>query len=303
MRKLFDFGLPRQLIELVLEFISGMRVKLCWGKVQTDLLDRGDVGAPQGSLEGMWNFGVYADNIHDRISEYVKGIGVGSEWVREVVNADDISLVNPTTGETNLALRAVFEGGVFDAFKFKATKCKIIGADDLDPTIFYVGNDEIERVDTGILLGAVINKQGIDMMAHVNRRADMVKHAIRQLKAWRTKGLSFDIVFKQLFMARIVPRFTFAFALLPYSKWKTTHKKIQKTLSKALRNACGWPNTNSVCPSSAIWLPICGFPPVLSFLRQQKLELAARLKLADHKASRVFRALSKGENGTYENKT
>ena len=37
-------------------------------------------------------------------------------------------------------------------------------------------------------------------------------------------------------------------------------------------------------------------------MRQQlKLELAARLKLADHKAGRVFRALSKGENGTFEN--
>ena len=37
-------------------------------------------------------------------------------------------------------------------------------------------------------------------------------------------------------------------------------------------------------------------------MRQQlKLELAARLKLADHKAGRVFRALSKRENGTFEN--
>ena len=89
MRKLVDFGLPRQLIELVIDFISGMRVKLCWGKVQTDLLDRGDVGAPQGSLEGMWNFGVYADNIHNLITKYVKGIGVGDEWVREIVYADD----------------------------------------------------------------------------------------------------------------------------------------------------------------------------------------------------------------------
>ena len=48
-------------------------------------MDRGDVGAPQGSLEGMWNFGVYADNIHSRISNSVKGTGVGSEWVREIV--------------------------------------------------------------------------------------------------------------------------------------------------------------------------------------------------------------------------
>ena len=126
--------------------------------VQTDLLERGNVGALQGSLEGMWNFGVYADNIHSEISNAVPGIGVGSEWVREVVYADDISPVNPTSGDTNLALRAVYEGGVFDALKFKAKKCKIIGADDLDPTIFYVGNDEINRVKTGILLGAVSDR-------------------------------------------------------------------------------------------------------------------------------------------------
>ena len=303
MRKLFDFGLPRQLIELVIDFISGMRVKLCWGKVQTDRLDRGNVGAPQGSLEGMWNFGVYADNIHSRISKHVEGISVGSEWVREVVYADDITPINPTSAETNLALRAVFEGGVFDAFKFKAKKCKIIGAGDSDSTIFYVGNEEIKRVKTGILLGAVINSTGIDTLAHVIRRAEMVENAVRQLKAWRTKGLPFDIVFKQLFLARVVPRFSYAFALFPYSKWGTTHEKIQKTLCKALRNVCGWPTPKSVCPSLATWLAICGFPPILSFLRQLKLEFAARLKLADHKSGRVFRALSKGDNGTFERNT
>ena len=84
-------------------------------------------------------WGVYADNIYSLISKHVKGIGVGSEWVREVVYADDISPVNPTSEETNIALKAVFEGGVFDAFKFKARKCKIIGADDLDITNLLCG--------------------------------------------------------------------------------------------------------------------------------------------------------------------
>ena len=45
---------------------------------------------------------------------------------------------------------------------------------------------------------------------------------------------------------------------------------------------------------------MCGFPPVLSFLRQLKLELAARLKLAEHKAARAFRALLKEGKGTFE---
>ena len=60
-RKLLDFGIPRQLIELIVEFISGMRVSLGWGAARTNLLDRGNTGVPQGSLEGMWNFGVYLD--------------------------------------------------------------------------------------------------------------------------------------------------------------------------------------------------------------------------------------------------
>ena len=101
----------------------------------------------------------------------------------------------------------------------------------------------------------------------------------------------------------MVPRFSYVFALFPYSKWGTAHKKIQKTFGKALRNACGWPTSKKVCPPLSIWLAICGFPPVLSFLRQLKLEMAARLKLADHKAGRVFRALSEEENGIFENDT
>ena len=31
-RKLFNFGLPRQVIELVMEFISGLKVSLSWGE-------------------------------------------------------------------------------------------------------------------------------------------------------------------------------------------------------------------------------------------------------------------------------
>ena len=133
--KLFNFGLLRQLIELVLELISGIRVKLCWGRVRRDILERGDVGAPQGSLESMWNFGAYADNIHSQIAKVVPGIAVGSEWVREVVYTDDISPVNSSTEDTKLAIKALFKGGEFNAFKFKATMYKILGA-ERDPTNF-----------------------------------------------------------------------------------------------------------------------------------------------------------------------
>ena len=80
-KKLIGFGLPRQLIELVLEFISGLRVHLCWGGVKTELMERGNVGAPQGSLEGIRNFGVYADNIHSAIASVIRGLNWDMIWL------------------------------------------------------------------------------------------------------------------------------------------------------------------------------------------------------------------------------
>ena len=118
-RKLFNFGLPRQVIELVLEFISGLKVSLSWGNAKTKLLERGNTGVPQGSLEGMWNFSVYSDNINDAICDAVGGTMVGGEMVGAVIYADDISPVNPSSAETNTALNAISKAGTFNAYKFK----------------------------------------------------------------------------------------------------------------------------------------------------------------------------------------
>ena len=52
------------------------------------------MGAPQGSLEGMWNFGVFAHNIHSAIASTVLGIKVGEDLVKEVTYANDIFLIN-----------------------------------------------------------------------------------------------------------------------------------------------------------------------------------------------------------------
>ena len=65
----------------MLEFISGLRVHLCWGRVKTGLMERGNVGAPQGSLEGMWNFGVYADNIHSALLVLFRGLNREMIWL------------------------------------------------------------------------------------------------------------------------------------------------------------------------------------------------------------------------------
>ena len=101
------------------------------------------VGAPQGSLEGMWNFGVYADNIHSAIATAVSGIKLGHDLVREIIYADDITLINPISSETNLALEAVHKAGTLNAFKFKARKCRVIGAEAVDPTVFRLGGEVV----------------------------------------------------------------------------------------------------------------------------------------------------------------
>ena len=49
-RKLVDYGLPRQLVELVMEFITGLYVNLSWGGSTSELLDRGEYGVPHGPI-------------------------------------------------------------------------------------------------------------------------------------------------------------------------------------------------------------------------------------------------------------
>ena len=49
-----------------------------------------------------------------------------------------------------------------------------------------------------------------------------------------------------------------------------------------------------------VWFIICGFPPVFALLRRTKLEMAARLKLVDNKAGRIFRSLYMSEGGSFE---
>ena len=299
-RKLVDYGLPRQLIELVLEFITGLYVSLSWGEAMTELLDRGDYGVPQGSLEGMWNFSVYSDNIQREIIKSVLGINVGGQIVRDVVYADDDTPVNPCPSSTNRALKTIATEGANNCFKFKPSKCKVIGADPDDLTVYKIGNDCIQRADSGLLLGAVISGSGINAFEHVRNREGMVRKAITQIKSWRSLGLSANITFSKLFLAKILPRFTFAFSLLTFSEWGPTHDLIRKVFAKALSNACGWVLSNGVKTHPGVWFMIFGFPPVASFLRQEKLLMAARLRVGDFKAARIFRGLFRKGGGSFE---
>ena len=95
--------------------ITGLYVNLSWGGSTSELLERGGYGVPQGSIEGMWNFGVYSDNIQIEMIKSVPGIIVGGQVVRDVVYADDDTPVNPTPLQTNLALAVIASQGLITA--------------------------------------------------------------------------------------------------------------------------------------------------------------------------------------------
>ena len=299
-RKLFNFGIPRQVIELVMEFITDMKVSLSWGNVKTELLERGNTGVPQGSLEGMWNFGVYSDNIQDAISKSVIGITVGSEVVRAIIYADDISPVTVGSSETNAVLESISKAGTYNSYKFKPSKCKVLGLDLQEQTEYTLGGRSIEHADYGLLLGAVVDGVGIFTKEHVKRRAKMVDTAIKQIKSWRTRGLPFKIAFQHLFLAKVVPRFTFGFSLIPYEEGRVNQDLIESTLGKALCATFGWNVPKRFKVKPAIWHIICGFPSVFALLRKLKLEMAARLKLGYNRAGRIFRSLYGSDRGVFE---
>ena len=71
---------------------------------------------------------VYSDNIQDAILDSVKGITVGSEVVRAVIYADDISPITSGSSATNLVLNAVSKAGTSNSYKFKPSKCKVVGS-------------------------------------------------------------------------------------------------------------------------------------------------------------------------------
>ena len=119
----------------------------------------------------------------------------------------------------------------------------------------------------------------------------MVRTASKVIKSWRTKGLSFQVAYKHLLLAKVVPRFTYAFALVISKERDLVHDLIRKTLERALCCTFGWSVPKRFKVRPGIWFMVCGFPTVFSLLRKLKLEMAARLKVADKKAGWVFQSL------------
>ena len=228
------------------------------------------------------------------------GITVGKETVRAVIYADDISPVNSCPEDTNAALQAISTAGTFNAYKFKPSKCKIIGSDKNFEGSYSLGQKIIERVECGLLLGVVIHGRGINVLEHVRRRAKMVDTSIKLIKFWRTKGLSFRVAFKHLFLSKLVPRFTYAFSLLNLTEWGVVHDLIRKTLEKALCCTFGWSVPKRLKLKPGVWFMACGFPSVFALLRKLKLDMAGRLKVGDNKAARIFQNLYASDRGSFE---
>ena len=149
-------------------------------------------------------------------------------------------------------------------------------------------------------MGAAICGRGIDSVQHVKSRASMVVTAIRMIKLWRTKGLPFIVAFKNLFKPKVMPRFTFAFALLDFKNWGLVHNIIENTLDKALCCTFGWSVPKRIKVLPGVWSMVCCYPTVFALLRQLKLEMAARLKVGDNKAGRIFRTLYLADRGSFE---
>ena len=83
--------------------------------------------------------------------------------VSAVTYADDISPLGDSVASMNLTLKAISESGTFNAYKFKPSKCKIVGAALGEETAFTLGRRSIEKYNSGLLLGAVINAGGISV--------------------------------------------------------------------------------------------------------------------------------------------
>ena len=157
-------------------------------------------------------------------------------------------------------MRAIFRAGGYNAFRYNLGKCKVIGLSTTkDRYDTGLVNNDIESVKTGILLGAVVKRSGLDKREHVKRRSEMVKSAITNIKRWRTRGLPFSIAYRQLVEAKVVPRFVYAFSLLPSSEWDDDLCLIQTTLSEAFKHACGWPTPKGIKLMPGIWFAIYGF--------------------------------------------
>ena len=65
-----------------------------------------------------------------------------------------------------------------------------------------------------------------------HRRASMVEQPVSQMKPWRTRGLSFSIVYKHLFKPKHLQSLAYSFGLLHLEKWGKVHDKICETFDK-----------------------------------------------------------------------
>ena len=88
----------------------------------------------------------------------------------------------------------------------------------------------------------------------------MVSNAIKLIKSWRTRDLPFKVAFRNLFLAKILPRFTYAFSLIPSKDCGQNMELMKVTLGRALCSTFGWRVPKRFKIQRSTWFAVCGFP-------------------------------------------
>ena len=128
----------------------------------------------------------------------------------------------------------------------------------------------------------------------------MIATAIKQIKAWNDTGLPFKVAFRNLFLSKLVPRFTYAFSLISLEECDRNLELIETTLGRALCSTFGWSVPKRFKIQPGIWFAVCGFPSAFALLRKLKLDLAVQLKFGDNIGGKIFRNLYVSDRGSFE---
>ena len=78
------------------------------------------------------------------------------------------------------------------------------------------------------------------------------------------------------------------------------HDLIQKTIDRALCATFGWSVPKKYKVKPGIWCIVCGFLTAPALQRKLMLEMAARLKVSENRAGRIFRNLYGLDRGSFE---
>ena len=167
--KLFKLLIARKIPSVVLRFLlqmyTGFKACIYWNGFLSNMFVISN-GVKQGGILSPLLFCVYFDVLIDRLTQSGYGCYIGLVFLAVLAYADDIVLLAPTATAMRhlLAICDIFAAD-FDVM-FNATKSKCIFFDCSRRHLccplpsFYIGNNEIEYVDSWPHLGHILSKNG-----------------------------------------------------------------------------------------------------------------------------------------------